>query len=194
MAAGDGHNGAVSADRLSGRLLVATPQIEEGIFHRSVVLILQHDDGGAQGVVLNKGLMAEVDAVLPGWGDHVSDPATLFQGGPVQMDSALGLVATDGRHTVGVQQLFAGVGLVDLDSVPGAVAAEVRGVRIFVGYAGWTAGQLEGELRTGSWYAVDARPEDAFTLDPDELWATVLHRQGGRLAWVALLPEDPSVN
>jgi len=189
-----GHNGVVSADRLTGRLLVATPQIEEGIFHRSVVLVLQHDDGGAQGVVLNKPLGADIDAVLPGWGEHATEPDTLFQGGPVQLDSALGLVAVDGRAVDGVQQIFAGIGLVDLDAPPAAVAAKVAAVRIFVGYAGWSPGQLEGELRTGSWYAVSSRPEDAFSLDPEQLWASVLRRQPGQLAWLAFLPEDPSVN
>jgi putative transcriptional regulator len=84
--------------------------------------------------------------------------------------------------------------LVDLDAVPALVASQVEAVRVFVGYAGWSPGQLEGELRTGSWYAVDARREDTFTLDPDALWAQVLRRQPGELSWVALLPEDPSIN
>lgn len=190
----DGHNGRVSAERLTGRLLVATPLIDEGVFHRSVILVLQHGDDGAQGVVLNKPLTAEVDAILPGWGDHVSEPATLFQGGPVQLDSALGLVATSATAVSSVQELWPGVGLVDLDAVPALVASQVEAVRVFVGYAGWSPGQLEGELRTGSWYAVDARREDTFTLDPDALWAQVLRRQPGALSWVALLPEDPSIN
>ena len=90
--------------------------------------------------------------------------------------------------------MWPGVGLVDLDAVPALVASQVEAVRVFVGYAGWSPGQLEGELRTGSWYAVDARREDTFTLDPDALWAQVLRRQPGELSWVALLPEDPSIN
>ena len=122
----DGHNGRVSAERLTGRLLVATPLIDEGVFHRSVILVLQHGDDGAQGVVLNKPLTAEVDAILPGWGDHVSEPATLFQGGPVQLDSALGLVATSATAVSSVQELWPGVGLVDLDAVPALVASQVE--------------------------------------------------------------------
>lgn len=190
----DGHNGGVSAESLTGSLLVATPRIEDGVFHRSVVLLLQHNDEGAQGVVLNKPLAAHVDAILPGWGEHVSNPSTLFHGGPVQLDSALGLVALSGAPPEGVAPLFDGVGLVDLDAWPAQVAAAVAGVRIFVGYSGWSPGQLEGELRTGSWYAVPSRREDAFTVDPGDLWATVLRRQPGPLSWVALLPEDPTIN
>ena len=75
-------NGTVTADRTTGRLLVSTPQLDDGVFHRSVILMLQHGDDGAQGVVLNKPLGAEVDAVLPGWGEHIAAPRTLFQGGP----------------------------------------------------------------------------------------------------------------
>ena len=184
----------MSAERLTGRLLVATPQIDEGIFHRSVVLVLQHDANGAQGVVLNKPLGADVDKVLPGWGEHVSLPQTLYQGGPVQVDSALGLVRLGAGVPSDVQQLFAGVGLVDLDATPKVVALEIEGLRIFVGYSGWTSGQLETELAMGSWYAVDATSEDAFSEDPEELWRAVLARQTGPLSWVALLPEDPSIN
>ena len=103
-------NGSVTADRTTGRLLVSTPQLDDGLFHRSVILMLQHDDNGAQGVVLNKPLGAEVDSVLPGWGEHIASPQTLFQGGPVQLDSALGLVTVqdDDDLPPGAQALPAG--------------------------------------------------------------------------------------
>lgn len=195
MGADRGQNGSVSAERTTGRLLVSTPAIESGVFHRCVILVLQHDDGGAQGVVINKPLEAEIEAVLPGWGEHVSAPYTLFHGGPVQVDSALCLVDLRDRAVPqGVERLFDGVGVADLDQDPHIVGSGVDHLRIFAGYAGWSAGQLEGELRTGSWYVVDARPDDAFTTDPADLWQGVLARQSGELAWVALLPDDPSIN
>ena len=84
-------------ERLTGRLLVATPQIEEGIFARSVVLVLDHSEAGAQGVILNRPLEADVDAVLPGWQELATAPPRVFHGGPVQTDSALGLVAVPGE-------------------------------------------------------------------------------------------------
>lgn len=193
-ATGAGHNGGVSAERLTGQLLVATPLIEEGIFHRAVILVLHHDDEGAQGVVLNKPLLAEVEAVLPGWGRSTGGSSTLFQGGPVQLDSALGLARISVTRVPGVRPIVDGVGVVDLDADPAPIGRRVGAVRIFVGYAGWSAGQLEGELRTGSWYAVDADPWDVFSYEPERLWADVLRRQHGPLSWVAFLPEDPSVN
>lgn len=180
----------------TGRLLVATPQIEEGVFRRSVVLVLHHDDEGAQGVVLNRPIDADVDAVLPGWEAHASDPAKVFQGGPVQLDSALGLVAVpgDAPAPAGVKRLFGSVALLDLDTPPVLVVPEVAGLRIFAGYAGWSSGQLEEEIRTGSWFVVDAEVADAFTEDPDGLWRAVLRRQAGTLRWVAWFPDDPSQN
>lgn len=185
----------MSVELTTGRLLVSTPAIEDGVFHRSVVLVLQHDGDGAQGVVLNKPIGADVDAVLPGWGAQVGAPATLFQGGPVQLDSALCLVdLRDAAVPPGVQRLFGAVGIADLDGDPDVVGAEVSSVRIFAGYAGWSSGQLESELLRGSWFVVDAGPDDAFTPAPDQLWAAVLRRQGGQLSWVALMPDDPSVN
>ncbi len=174
---------------------MSTPAIEAGIFHRSVVLVLQHDANGAQGVVINKPLEADVDAVLPGWGGQVSLPATLFHGGPVNVDSALCLVDLRDRAVPqGVQRLFDGVGVADLDGDPVGVGGQVEHIRIFAGYAGWSPGQLEDELRTGSWFLVDAFPDDAFTSAPGGLWQDVLRRQPGELSWVALLPEDPTVN
>lgn len=191
----DVQNGSVTADRTTGRLLVSTPQLDDGVFHRSVILMLQHDDNGAQGVVLNKPMGAEVDAVLPGWGEHIASPQTLFQGGPVQLDSALGLVMVgDDELPPGSQRLFGSVAIIDLDTPPLLVMPEVGGLRIFAGYAGWSAGQLEGELRRGSWFVVDSLPGDLLTADPDHLWEQVLLRQRDELAFVAYYPSDPELN
>jgi putative transcriptional regulator len=180
----------------TGRLLVATPSVEGDVFHRSVVLMLHHDDDGAQGVVLNKPLSAEVDSVLPGWQRVVTAPPVLFQGGPVSTSSALGLVTVPGDEAepLGVKRLFGSIGLVDLDAPTPVVAAELAGMRIFAGYSGWESGQLENEIRRGDWYVVDSEVRDAFTSEPDTLWRHVLRRQRDSLAFVASFPEDPSMN
>jgi putative transcriptional regulator len=183
-------------ERFTGRLLVATPQIEEGIFARSVVLVLDHSEAGAQGVILNRPLEADVDAVLPGWQELATAPPRVFHGGPVQTDSALGLVAVpgEGDAPMAIRRLFGGIGVLDLDAPPPLVASEVTGLRIFAGYAGWTGGQLDGEVRTGSWYVVDAEARDAFSDDPDGLWVRVLRRQRDALAFVSTYPVDPTMN
>ena len=189
-------NEPVDITDLSGRLLVATPMIEDGVFHRSVVLMLHHDSEGAQGVVLNRPMEARVDAVLPMWQEHVTRPGVLFEGGPVGLDSALGIVTVPGDIEVpmGVKRLFGGLGLVDLDTPPVLVMPEVAGLRIFAGYAGWSPGQLEQEVRLGSWYVVDAEARDAFSDNPGELWVRVLRRQRNHLAYVSTFPSDPEMN
>ncbi len=186
----------MDAPFLTGQLLVATPRIEEGVFHRSVVLLLHHGAGGAQGLVLNHPLEASVDAVLPGWQEVATHPRRVFQGGPVGLDSALGLVTVpgSGEEPMGVRRLFGGVGLVDLDAPPVLVGAEIAGLRIFAGYAGWSADQLESEIHEGSWYVVDAEGRDAFTDTPEGLWADVLRRQRSQLALVSTYPADPTMN
>ena len=117
------------------------------------------------------------------------------------LDSALGLVAVPGDRPepLGVRRVFGSVGLgsvglVDLDAPPEVVAAELAGLRIFAGYAGWSASQLEAEIAEGSWFVLPAESRDPFTDEPGRLWSDVLRRQGGDLALVATFPEDPSLN
>lgn len=181
----------------AGQLLVAMPQVEADMFTRSVVLLLQHSADGAQGVVLNKPVKAGVDSVLPGWEQVTSAPGTLFQGGPVQMDTAIGVVTVPGEPSadpMGIKRLFGAVGVVDLDAPPALVAAEIAGLRVFVGYAGWSPGQLEAEIRRGDWAVVPAEPRDPFGDEPHELWSRVLRRQPAPLGYLAWLPDDVEAN
>jgi putative transcriptional regulator len=180
----------------TGRLLVATPSLEDPNFRRTVVLMLDHTEDGALGIVVNRPLEVDVSAVLPAWQPYTTAPGRLFQGGPVQLDSALGLVAVpgDGEEPVGVKRIVGSLGLIDLDTPPEIVVGGVAGLRIFAGYAGWSAGQLEEEVDVGGWYVVDAEPRDAFSDDPTGLWHAVLRRQRGELALVSTFPEDPSLN
>lgn len=183
-------------DWLVGRLLVATPLLDHSTFRRTVILLLDHDEDGALGVVVNRPSAIDVEAVLPDWRRLATVPGRLFTGGPVQQDSALGLVTVpgDGLEPPGVRRIIGSLGLVDLDAEPDTVAHGVGGLRIFAGYAGWGQGQLEGEIMEGSWYVVDAEARDAFSDDPEGLWPSVLLRQGGDLALVASYPDDPILN
>ncbi len=86
------------------------------------------------------------------------------------------------------------VGTVDLSGDPDVMRDELVEVRVFAGYAGWSPGQLEEEIATGSWLTFKALPSDAFTERPDDLWSMVLRRQGGIIAAVAIYPSDPTLN
>lgn len=186
----------MTTDLQAGALLVATPAIEGDVFGRAVILMLHYDDNGAHGLVLNKPMGAAVDAVLPGWQAVTTAPQVVFRGGPVQLDSALGLVAVpgDAPDPLGVKRLFGSIGLVDLDAPTAVVAAELGGMRVFAGYSGWTGGQLENEIARGDWYVLEHEPRDPFTDDPAGLWRAVLARQRDELAMVAWFPADPSLN
>jgi putative transcriptional regulator len=180
---------------LTGRLLVATPLLVDPNFDRTVVLVLDHDEDGTLGVVVNRPTTVGISDVLPAWTSLSVDPQVVFQGGPVALDSALGIASVlGGSEPLGWRRVYGGIGLVDLDAPPEVLAAELAAFRVFAGYAGWSAGQLEGELAQGAWYVVDSEPDDPFTPEPTSLWHAVLRRQRGELALLATYPEDPTLN
>jgi putative transcriptional regulator len=180
-------------ERLTGSLLVATPLIGEGIFERAVILIIDHSDEGAFGVILNLPSEIDVDQLLPAWGEFVSDPAVIFQGGPVGEDSALGIAAIerDGVSS-GLRPFTDSLALIDLDGDPDALSG-VLGARTFVGYSGWTSGQLEEELGENSWFTVPAEVEDLTTV-PHTLYQRVLRRAGGIAALHSTYLGSPTLN
>ncbi len=183
-----------------GDLLVATASLLDPNFERTVVLVLDLDENGALGVVLNRPSTIPVGEILPDWTDHADSPDVLFQGGPVGTDSALavGTSMSDGldpnSEPVGFRRLYDDVGIVDLDTPTEIVGPVLTGLRIFAGYAGWGEEQLEAEIRSGSWYVVPSQLDDLFGSDPLGLWTRVLRRQPGELAWVSTQPADPTMN
>ncbi|MCU0265010.1 MAG: YqgE/AlgH family protein [Actinomycetia bacterium] len=183
----------MSGPTLAGRLLVATPGLRDPNFVRTVVFLLEAAADGAVGVVLNRPSTVPVDTVLPGWAAAVTGHGVLHQGGPVGLEGALG-VALAAEGSAGFRPVLGGVGLLDLDTPQELVAGSLRALRVFAGYSGWGAGQLEDELAEGAWYVVDALPGDVFTDDPAGLWRAVLRRQGGDLALVSTWTDDPDLN
>jgi putative transcriptional regulator len=181
-----------------GRLLVATPRLADPNFERTVVLVLDHDDGGSLGVVLNRPSPVPVGEILHEWQPLVAEPGVLFHGGPVSTDSALAVAALPpdldaASEPVGFRRLFDDTGIVDLDTPTELLGDAISRMRIFAGYAGWGDGQLASEIEEGSWYVVPLEPGDVFG-DPEDLWARVLRRQPGELAWVSTRPTDPTMN
>lgn len=184
----------------AGQLLVAVPDLGDPNFDRSVVFLLDHDGSGSLGVVLNRPTELPVAEVLRGWSGLATEPDVVFSGGPVGPDGALALAAFDavpvslGVAPRGWRPVVGGIGLIDLDTEPESVGADLRALRIFAGYAGWGSGQLDSELSQGAWIVVDSRPQDAFCAEPDRLYGDVLRRQGGELRLLATRPADPSLN
>ncbi|MBA2460646.1 MAG: YqgE/AlgH family protein [Actinobacteria bacterium] len=172
---------------LRGCLLVATPTLLDPNFLRAVVLVAEHGEAGAMGVVLNRPSETSVGDALPELASLAGDGEPLFVGGPVAEGSVLALAEVDDPDDA-AELVLGDVGFVQDPDVA------VRRGRVFLGYAGWSAGQIEAELRDDSWIVVPAEPDDIFSDEPDELWSRVLRRQGGGLALIASMPLDPSVN
>jgi putative transcriptional regulator len=179
---------------LTSRLLVATPVLQSPDFDRTVVLVLEHGDQGALGVVLNRPSELAVAEPLPQWEPFVVDPPVVFVGGPVAPSAAICLArARDETEIDAWMPLFDGLGTVDLERHPADIPVLER-LRVFAGYAGWGPGQLEGEIGEGAWFVVDSDPDDALSTEPAGLWRTVLKRQGGDYALVSTFPPDPTLN
>lgn len=182
-------------DALKGRLLVATPLLGDPNFERAVILVLEHTDEGALGLVLNRPSGLDVVEPLPEWGRFALQPEVVFVGGPVNRNAVIALARLQGEVPAPVwEQVLGPVGVLDLSHDPDLLAGDLNAVRVFAGYAGWDAGQLETEVLEGAWYVVAADPADAFTDDPAHLWRDVLARQPGDLSRVALVPDDPRLN
>jgi putative transcriptional regulator len=180
---------------LKGKLLIATPALGDGIFDRSVVLIIEHDDTeGAFGVVLNRPSTTDVGGALPEWSPLAASPSVVFVGGPVNPEAAICLARVSRPEAEGWVPVIGSVGALDLSQDADLLAAAVDEVRLYAGYAGWTVGQLEDEIEAGAWFVVDATEADVLNDDPDSLWQRVLRRQRGRLALFAAYPEDPTTN
>jgi putative transcriptional regulator len=188
--------GGRAMESMSGRLLVATPALKDPNFDRTVVMLVAHEAGGALGVVLNRATEVPVADVLGDWSDLARHPAVLFEGGPVQPDSAICLARMRNpvKRLKGFHQVSGAIGTIDLSVDPERLRESITGVRVFAGYSGWGSGQLEQEIEDGSWFLLDALPGDAFVDRPDDLWPMVLRRQGGMMAAVAHFPPDVALN
>jgi putative transcriptional regulator len=181
-----------------GCLLVAMPALTDPTFAGTVVYVLDHSDSGTIGVVLGRPSQVEIRDVLPGWCDLAVDPRVFHVGGPCETDTALCLAvspAVDADEDSPLRRVAGDVYLVDLDSDAAELTEELTGLRVFAGYAGWSPGQLAGELAEGAWACVQGGTADVLapTSGP-ELWRAVMGRQSGRLAVLSTAPADPSVN
>jgi putative transcriptional regulator len=180
-------------------LIVANPLLPDPNFDRTVVMLLVYGDDGALGVVLNRPSQTMLSVPLPRWEHLAASPAVVFVGGPVQHQAVICLARALGHPAADVppsgwSAVLPDVGTLDLDLEPEGLHASFSQVRVFAGYAGWTAGQLEAEIRAGAWWTLDASSDDPFCDEPEDLWKRVLRRQGGSLALVAAYPDDPRLN
>lgn len=181
---------------LKGRLVVATPALADPNFHRTVVLVLEHGDEGALGVVLNRPTETVVGDALPEWSDLASAPGVVFSGGPVEPTAVIAVArAHPAQRPEHMAEVAADVGVIDLHAGADSYVGHLTALRMFAGYSGWGAEQIEEEIDEGAWWVLDSQPADAVSTDPSELWWTVVGRQPDpRFARLANYPPDPSFN
>jgi putative transcriptional regulator len=199
-----------------GCLLVAAPILTEATFVQTVLYVLEHDESGTAAVILNRPSRTPVGQVLPDWHDAVSGPNVIFSGGPVQPDGALclGLLSEFGRtqleageldgdidgDVVGdsgklaVRPVVDAICTVDLDGAVEPATAATSSLRVFAGHAGWSPGQLDGELEAGAWFVLPGRALDVFAESPEWLRRDVLRRQPSPLNLLSTYSRDPSLN
>jgi putative transcriptional regulator len=178
------------SESLRGSLLIAAPQLLDPNFRRTVVLVADHGEEGAMGVILNRPSGMTVADAAPDLEPLVGPDAPIFAGGPVQPTSGVVLVEVveADEPVFGDVVLVPGLGEL-ADVIDGAGS-----VRVFAGYAGWGPGQLDDELGREDWILEPARASDVFSEDPETLWGSVLERKGGEYALLARMPDDPSLN
>lgn len=177
---------------LKGHLLIAGPALVDPNFWRSVVLVGEHSEDGALGVILNRASGATVDEAVPELAVLVDDIGSIHVGGPVQ-PSAIVVLADFVEPERAGSLVLDSVGFLPSEVDPDTLG-ELRRARVYAGYAGWGPGQLDDELEEGSWIVEPAFPEDVFTPEPEGLWSDVLRRKGGPFGILAMMPPDPSLN
>jgi len=182
-------------ESLQGQLLISAPGLQDPNFHKTVLLMIQHSDQGALGLILNRPIETTIEEV---WSQVSELPCNaegaLYQGGPCP--GPLMVVHTDG--TASDTEIFGGIYFsTDKEGIEQLVVSANSPLKFFVNYSGWGPGQLEDEIERGGWLCTPASPDQIFRGD-EALWDATLRLAGrrARLAGVdpKLIPDDPSVN
>jgi putative transcriptional regulator len=178
-----------------GKFLLAEPFLDDPYFKRSVIYLVEHNEKGSLGFILNKPIDLKINNALVGFPDYKE---SLYLGGPVQRDQLYFL------HRLGSKvpdSIEIGEGIFwggDFDTVKEMIENKTirpDEIRFFVGYAGWTTSQLDNEITSKSWIVAPAKPEDVFNHDTKHLWSSVMKGLGGReFAIMSNFPEDPNLN
>lgn len=175
-----------------GCLLVATPLLEDPNFRHSVIFMIEHGEEGSIGVVLNRPSTRSLESLLPEWPISGMTSPKVFVGGPVQPDGLLALVSTV-ADLPGGNKITDQVSLLDLEVETAIGEADIEAVRFYVGYSGWSPGQLRLEIEEGAWWTFDSDPED-FNCDPSDCWRGVLARQRSAARLLSNYPDEPYLN
>ena len=178
-----------------GSFLIASPDIDTGIYFRSVIIVCEHSPSGSFGLIVNKSLEVELPEELINVKEFVNPNVQIRAGGPIQPNQMMLLHASD-QIPDQTLNLCEGVYLGgDLQFLQEAVS-NVNGpaIRLCFGYCGWGAGELERQFLSGGWFLHPASAKHIFQTPPEKIWQTILREMGGKYATLSMIPEDLSLN
>lgn len=178
----------------TGKLLLAEPFMVDPNFRRATVYVCEHNEEGSIGFILNKPLQMRVDELIEDFPEFEQE---VFFGGPVQTDTIHYI------HKVGdlleesieiTPGIYWGGDFEKLKFLIHSKLIQTRDIRFFVGYSGWSEGQLEDEMNYGSWVIADMDPNYLFNSIPENLWSQAMYNKGNAFTVIAQVPEDFSYN
>jgi putative transcriptional regulator len=178
-----------------GTFLIASPEIDSGIYFRAVLLICEHSPGGSFGLIINKPLEIELPEDIINMKELSNPNVAIRCGGPIQPTQMMLLHSSDQlpEQTLKIcEGVYLGGDLQFLQDAIGS--SNGPSIRLCFGYAGWGAGQLEREFLGGGWFLHPAASKHIFETHPDKIWQTLLREMGGKYATLSMIPEDLSLN
>lgn len=178
-----------------GTFLIATPEVESGIFFRSVLLLCEHSSNGSFGIIINKKLEIELPEEILNPEQLSNSRIGIRAGGPVQTNQMMLLHSSDKipEQTIEIcKGVFLGGDLQFLQEM--MLDPSGSPIRLCFGYAGWQAGQLEREFLDGGWFLCPASDRHIFDIPVEKIWQTLLREMGGKYATLSMIPEDLSLN
>ena len=177
-----------------GRILLSEPFMGDYYFGRSVVLLAEHNEEGSFGVIMNKPITAKFNEILKGFPDF---EGSIYLGGPVDSDSLFYVhnIGDQLEGAVEIQKgLYWGGDIEALKEMILLKTIEPDNIRFFIGYSGWGADQLDGELKRNSWVITRAPKVSLMNMDPLNMWEKLLDRMGDTYKYWSKFPVDPNMN
>jgi len=178
----------------AGRLLIAEPFLSDPYFSRAVILLCDHHAEGSLGFIVNKQLDVRLNDILS---DFPAFDTPVFYGGPVQTDTIhyvhnVGELLDDSMSVA--PGISWGGSFEKLKFLVDNHLIQPDNIRFFVGYSGWSEGQLEDEMKFGSWVLGEPHPNYIFREQPGALWQKVLEHKGGHYSVIGAMPEENILN